>query len=77
MTKVIHLFDHYRPRKNDEPAMAIRRLLLRRKFTTGERVCDGTNSGTVIEVSLDGSYVRVMWDRRRDHWHDELDIYRI
>ena len=63
--KVIHIWDRYRPRQSDDPTTAIRRLFLRRKFKTGERVChcrDETDRGTVTEVSLDGDLVKVLWD---------------
>jgi hypothetical protein len=75
--KVIHLFDQYRPRPNDDPTTAIRRLLLRRPFKVGERVVYCGDQGTVLEV--DTGYVRVLWDRRtsRSQWHDALDVHRI
>jgi hypothetical protein len=76
--KVIHIWDQYRPRKSDDTTTAIRQLLLRRKFATGERVCNETGRGIVIEVSPSGDQVRVLWDHgNRDQWHDVLDVYRV
>jgi len=78
--KVIHIWDRYRPRQSDDPTTAIRRLFLRRKFKTGERVCycrDETDRGTVTEVSLDGDLVKVLWDRGWQQWHDVLDVHRV
>jgi hypothetical protein len=77
--KVIPLWDRYKPRKSDDPTTAIRKLLLRRKFSTGERVhhCrDETECGTVIET--DGASVKVLWDRSaRELWLDVLDLRRV
>ena len=79
MTEVIDIWDRYKPRKSDNPTTAIRRLLLRRKFKTGERVHyqgDEADCGTVIEV--DGASVKVLWDRStRDQWLDVLDLRRV
>jgi hypothetical protein len=72
---VIHIWDWYKPRKSDDLTTAIRRLFLRRKFKTGERVTDQTDCGTVIEVSPNGDQVKVLWDRStRSQWHDVLDV---
>ena len=79
MNDIINLFDRYRPRKADKPTTAIRRLLLRRKFSMGERVTDGHGSrGIVLEVSASGCDARVLWDHLapRDGWYDTLGLYR-